>query len=423
MNNFVHNGYFSSAKLDKEVSNILDQELNRQKTHIELIASENYVSKAVLNALGSIFNNKSVEGYPFKRYYSGVEFSDNLENLAIDRAKKLFRCQYANVQPHSGSQANHAAYMALLQPGDKILSMELSSGGHLSHGAKPNFSSRVYKFYNYGLNSTTDLIDYENLEKIAKEKLPKLIIAGGSSYSRIIDFERIGKVAKEIGAFFLVDMAHFSGLVATGLYPDPFEYADVVTTTTYKSLRGPRGAMILSNNLDLGKKIDSAVFPGFQGTPLLTAIAAKAICFSECLRPEFKIYNKAVLENAFLLSKILRENGLDIISEGTDTGLMVVDLRSTNLKGNEGAELLDQVGLTCNKNSIPNDPEKPTITSGIRISTNAGTTRGLGKEEFKIIGDIIVDMLKASNDKNNIESKIKLNRTKVSQLCSNFPIY
>ncbi len=218
-------------------------------------------------------------------------------------------------------------------------------------------------------------------------------------------------------------MAHFSGLVATGLYPDPFEYADVVTTTTYKSLRGPRGAMILSNNLDLGKKIDSAVFPGFQGTPLLTAIAAKAICFSECLRPEFKIYNKAVLENAFLLSKILRENGLDIISEGTDTGLMVVDLRSTNLKGNEGAELLDQVGLTCNKNSIPNDPEKPTITSGIRISTNAGTTRGLGKEEFKIIGDIIVDMLKASNDKNNIESKIKLNRTKVSQLCSNFPIY
>ena len=425
INKFIHKGYFSSSirEVDSEIENILNKELERQKTHIELIASENIVSNAVLEAMGSIFTNKTVEGYPGKRYFSGVQFADQLENLAIDRAKKLFNCKHVNVQPHSGSQANHAVYAALLKPGDRILSMDLSAGGHLSHGAKPNLSSKIYNFYNYGLEEKTSLLDYEELKEVALKYNPKLIIAGGSSYSRIIDFKRIKNIAKEIGAYLLVDMAHFSGLVATGYYPDPLKYADICTTTTYKSLRGPRGGIIITNNTDISKKVDAAIFPGIQGTPMLQTIAAKAVCFLECLKPEFTIYNKGVLDNANILSSTLMHNNFEIVSGGTDTGLMVVDLRSIGIKGNHASEILDQVGLTCNKNSVLNDPEPPMITSGIRISSNAGTTRGLGIEQFKIIGEVISDMLKNAHNTKLLKSKTITNKNIISELCLNFKIY
>ncbi len=425
INKFIHKGYFdySIKEADLEIDNIINNELERQKTHIELIASENIVSKAVLEALGSVLTNKTVEGYPGKRYFSGVQFADELENLAINRAKKLFNCKYVNVQPHSGSQANHAVYAALLKPGEKILSMDLSAGGHLSHGAKPNLSSKIYDFYNYGLAENTSLLDYEDLHALATKHQPKLIIAGGSSYSRIIDFKIIKKIAKQVGAYFLVDMAHFSGLVATGYYPDPLKYADICTTTTYKSLRGPRGGIIITNNREIAKKVDSSIFPGIQGTPMLQTIAAKAICFLECLKPEFIIYNKGILDNANALSKTLIKNNFKIVSGGTDTGMLVVDLRSIGVKGNDAAEILDKVGLTCNKNSILNDPEPPMITSGIRLSSNAGTTRGLGIAQFNIIGEVISDVLKNAHNIKTLRSKIIENKKIINDLCLNYQIY
>jgi len=425
MNNYVHNGFFSDGvqQIDPVVSGLVDKEHNRQRTHIELIASENIVSKAVLEVMGSIFTNKTVEGYPGRRYFSGIEVVDQLEELAIERAQKLFKCEYANVQPHSGSQANHAVFLALIKPGDTILSMDLSAGGHLSHGAKPNLSGKVYNIINYGVRDQDGILDYDALEQSARENRPKLIIAGGSSYSRIIDFERISKVAKEVGAYLLVDMAHFSGLVATGEYPSPIEFADVVTSTTYKSLRGPRGGLILSNSIDIGKKINSAIFPGVQGTPMLQTVAAKAVCFLESLKPEFATYNKAVVENANTLASTLVENGLKIVSGGTDTGLFVVDLTPYNLKGNYAAELLDQVGLTCNKNSIPNDIEKPMVTSGIRLSANAGTTRGLGKAEFKKIGEVISEILACASKNADLSDVMEKSKSEISKICNEYPIY
>jgi glycine hydroxymethyltransferase len=420
----VHPGFFNDGVsfIDPEVASLIDQEKERQQTHIELVASENIVSKAVLEVMGSVLTNKTVEGYSGKRYFSGVHIVDQLEDLAIKRARSLFGCEYANVQPHSGSQANHAVFMALLKPGDKILSMDLSAGGHLSHGASSNLSGKVYEIINYGIVTETGELDYEQLEKLAFEHRPKLIIAGGSSYSRIIDFKRIGAISKSVDSFFLVDMAHFSGLVAAGIYPSPLQHADVVTTTTYKSLRGPRGGLILSNNLGFGKKINSAIFPGIQGTPMLQAVAAKAVCFLECSKPEFKEYCVAVIKNANILSETLRGGGMEIISGGTDTGLFVVDLRKSGLKGNIAAELLDKVGLTCNKNAIPNDPEKPMVTSGIRLSSNAGTTRGLREEEFRVIGEAICEVLNAANS-DSLEQVLASNREKLSALIKNFSIY
>lgn len=425
LNKYVPKGYFTSPikEVDPEIANILNNERQRQKTHIELIASENYVSNAVLEAMSSVFTNKTVEGYSGKRYFSGVQFADQIETVAIDRAKKLFNCNYVNVQPHSGSQANHAVYAALLEPGDRILSMELSAGGHLSHGAKPNLTSKLYNFHHYGIDTKTSLLDYDGLRELALKYKPKLIIAGGSSYSRIIDFKRIKNIAKEIGAYLMADMAHFSGLVVTGHYPNCIKYADICTTTTYKSLRGPRGGLIITNNTDISKKVDAAIFPGIQGTPMLQTIAAKAICFLECLKPEFNIYNKAVLDNARALCETLKHNNFEIVSGGTDTGMMVIDLRNIGLKGNHAAEILDQVGLTCNKNSLVNDPETPMITSGIRISSNAGTSRGLGVEQYKIIGKVMSDVLKNANNTELLKLKINSNKKIISELCLNFEIY
>ncbi len=424
-NFFLHSGYFSETikKIDPKINTLINNELKRQRTHIELIASENIVSKAVLEALGSVFTNKTVEGYPGKRYFSGVEISDELENLAIDRAKKLFKVKFANVQPHSGSQANHAVYASLLKPGEKILAMDLNAGGHLSHGAKPNLSSKFYKTQYYSLDPKTLLLDYSGLEKLAIKFKPNLIIAGGSSYSRKINFKKLSQIAKKVKAYLLADMAHFSGLVVSGLYPDPTKYADVCTTTTYKSLRGPRGAIILSNSELIAKKIDNSIFPGTQGTPMLNSIAAKAICFTECLKPEFKIYNKQVIQNATTLSKVLKKNKFNIVSGGTDTNLMVLDLINIGLKGNYAAELLDKVGLTCNKNSILNDSESPMVTSGVRLSSSAGTTRGLGTSEFQIIGEVISDILKNASCKQLSDKIINKNKKRIQCICKKFPIY
>ncbi len=421
----LHKGFFKDSieKIDIKTSNLINEELVRQQSHIELIASENIVSKAVLQALGSVFTNKTVEGYPGKRYFSGVKISDNLETIAIERAKKLFNVKYVNVQPHSGSQANHGVYASLLKPGQKILAMDLNAGGHLSHGARPNFSSKVYQTAYYSLDEGTSLLDYDMLDKTAYHEKPNLIIAGGSSYSRIIDFEKISKIAKKYNSYLLADMAHFSGLVVTGFYPNPANFADVCTTTTYKSLRGPRGGIILSNSEEIAKKINAAIFPGTQGTPMLNTIAAKAICFHECLKPEFKNYNEAVLNNAATLAEVLIKNNLDIVSGGTDTNLLVVDLRGLGLKGDNAAELLDNVGLTCNKNSVLNDPEGPTITSGIRLSSSAGTTRGLGENEFKLIGEIICKVLIEASKNNLSDKTITDCKNKVRMICDKFPIY
>ena len=390
IDNFLNKFFKESLKdSDVELYQSINNEYIRQQNHIELIASENIVSKAVLEAQGSVLTNKYAEGYPGKRYYGGCEHVDVSEKLAIERATKLFNCKFANVQPHSGAQANGAVYLALIKPGDTILGMSLNSGGHLTHGAKPAQSGKWFNAVHYDVDKKTGLIDYENVEKLAMEHKPKLIIAGGSAYSRIIDFKKFRNICDKINAYLLVDMAHFSGLVAGGVYPNPTEYADAVTSTTHKVLRGPRGGIILTNKEDLIKKFNSAIFPGLQGGPLMHVIAAKAVCFKEALSKDFKEYTKNVINNAKILSESLSEKGFKIFSGGTDTHLMLLDLRSFNVTGKDAQTSLGLANITCNKNGIPFDTESPMITSGIRLGTPACTTRGFGKQEFKLIAKLI----------------------------------
>ena len=409
---------------DKELYDSIRDEFSRQQNHIELIASENIVSKAVLEAQGSVLTNKYAEGYPGKRYYGGCEHVDVSENLAIERAKKLFNCNFANVQPHSGAQANGAVYLALVKPGDTILGMSLNSGGHLTHGAKPAQSGKWFNAIHYEVDKETGLIDYESVEKLASENKPKIIIAGGSAYSRIIDFKRFREISDKVGAYLLVDMAHFSGLVAGGAYPNPTEYADVVTSTTHKVLRGPRGGIILTNNEELIKKFNSAIFPGLQGGPLMHVIAAKAVCFKEALSNDFKIYTKNVINNAKVLSESLTNKGFKIFSGGTDTHLMLLDLRSFNVTGKDAQVSLGRANITCNKNGIPFDTESPMITSGIRLGTPACTTRGFGEQEFKLIADLIYKVIKGLSENKSDNSKIENEvKKEIINLCSSFPIY
>lgn len=407
---------------DKDIFEAINLELNRQQNQIELIASENIVSKAVLEAQGSILTNKYAEGYSHKRYYGGCEFVDIVEDLAIQRAKKLFNAEFVNVQPHSGSQANTAVYVALLQPCDVILGMSLDAGGHLTHGSKVSISGKWLKAVQYGVRKEDALIDYDEVERLAVEHQPKIIIAGGSAYPRQIDFARFRKIADKVGAYLMVDMAHFAGLVAGGVHPNPMEFADVVTTTTHKTLRGPRGGMILTNNPDIAKKIDSAIFPGTQGGPLMHVIAGKAVCFGEDLTPQFKDYAHQVVKNAKLMGEVLKSRGLDLVSGGTDTHLLLVDLRPKNLTGNVVAQALEDANITCNKNAIPFDPQSPKVTSGIRVGTPAGTTRGFKEKEFEMIanwiGDII-DALAVGNEQKVIADT----KAKVITLCNQFPIY
>jgi glycine hydroxymethyltransferase len=410
---------------DPELAAAIGSELKRQQDQIELIASENIVSRAVLEAQGSVLTNKYAEGYPGRRYYGGCEFVDIVEQLAIDRAKRLFECAFVNVQPHSGAQANQAVFLALLQPGDTILGMALSAGGHLTHGAPPNLSGKWFRATHYGVRREDGRIDYDEVERIAKAERPKLIIAGGSAYPRIIDFARFRRVADEVGAYLMVDMAHFAGLVAAGVHPTPLPHAHVVTTTTHKTLRGPRGGMILCTDEDIGKRINSAVFPGLQGGPLMHVIAAKAVMLAEALRPDFKLYARAVVDNAKTLATTLSDRGLAIVSGGTDTHLLLADLRPKHLTGKVAEESLERAGITCNKNGIPFDPEKPTVTSGVRLGSPAGTTRGFGQAEFRQIGDLIaevLDGLSSSHGEGNdaVESSV---RRKVAELCRRFPIY
>jgi glycine hydroxymethyltransferase len=439
ISNIRNAGFFTSSleQADKEVFAAVQKELGRQQNQIELIASENIVSQAVCDAQGTVFTNKYAEGYPGKRYYGGCEFADVVETLAIERAKKLFNCTYVNVQPNSGSQANQGVFNTLLQPGDTILGQSLAAGGHLTHGAAPNQSGKWFKAVQYGVKKETQLLDYEEIEALAKEHKPKLIIGGFSAYSRVVDWARLRKIADSVGAYLLVDMAHVAGLVAAGTYPSPLPHAHVVTTTTHKTLRGPRGGMILSNNPDLvirktpsgadvtlGTAINSAIFPGIQGGPLMHVIAAKAVSFAEALEPSFKEYGKAVIDNARALAEVLVKRGLAITTGGTDNHLIVVDLRPKKLTGKAAEESLERAGLTCNKNAIPFDPEKPFITSGIRLGTPAGTTRGFGVEEFRQIGELIGDVFdglaKNPNDNSEAEKSVKV---KVQALCNKFPIY
>ena len=422
---FLNSFFKSSLKdSDKELYESVKDEFTRQQNHIELIASENIVSKAVLEAQGSVLTNKYAEGYPGKRYYGGCEHVDISESLAIERAKKLFNCKFANVQPHSGAQANGAVYLALIKPGDTILGMSLNSGGHLTHGAKPAQSGKWFNAIHYDVNKETGLIDYENVEKLAIENKPKLIIAGGSAYSRIIDFKKFREICDKVNAYFLVDMAHFSGLVAGGVYPNPTKYADAVTSTTHKVLRGPRGGIILTNNEELIKKFNSAIFPGLQGGPLMHVIAAKAVCFKEALSDEFKSYSKNVISNAKILSNKLVDNGFKIFSGGTDTHLMLVDLREFNVTGKDAETSLVRSNITCNKNGIPFDTQSPMITSGIRLGTPACTTRGFGPNEFTLIADLISKVIKGLSKNGQNNSKIEKEVQKeVIDLCSSFPIY
>ncbi len=421
LNNFFNRNLKNS---DPALYNSISQEFNRQTHHIELIASENMVSKAVLEAQGSVLTNKYAEGYSGKRYYGGCEFVDISENLAIERATKLFNCKFANVQPHSGAQANGAVYLALIKPGDTILGMSLNSGGHLTHGAKPAQSGKWFNAIHYDINPKTGLIDYESVEKLAVENKPKILIAGGSAYSRIIDFKKFREIADKVNAYLLVDMAHFSGLVAGGEYPNPLEYADVVTSTTHKVLRGPRGGIILTNNEELIKKFNSAIFPGLQGGPLMHVIAAKAVCFKEALEPNFKTYTKQVIDNAKTLSKTLVENDFKIFSGGTDTHLMLLDLRDFNLTGKLAESSLGKANITCNKNSIPFDTQSPMITSGVRLGTPASTTRGFSQKEFILVGQLISKLLKelAKNPENNSKAENEVKK-EVIDLCGSFPIY
>ena len=407
---------------DKEIFEAIENELKRQQNQIELIASENIVSKAVLEAQGSILTNKYAEGYPGRRYYHGCEFVDMVENLAIERAKKLFNCKFANVQPHSGSQANAAVYLALLQPHDTILGMSLDAGGHLTHGAKVSISGKWLNAVAYGVRQKDGIIDYDQVEKLALENKPKLIIAGGSAYPRQVDFAKFREIANKVGAYLMVDMAHFAGLVAGGVHPNPLEFADVVTTTTHKTLRGPRGGMILTNNEDVAKKINSAIFPGSQGGPLMHVIAAKAVCFKEDLSDEFKKYAAQVIKNAKVLGETLQKRGLDLVSGGTDTHLLLVDLRPKNVTGDVVATALDKARITCNKNAVPFDPQPPKITSGIRVGTPAGTTRGFKEKEFEQIGNWIADVVDAVASGNAEEVIVRI-ASEVKDLCIKFPIY
>ncbi|WP_339689571.1 serine hydroxymethyltransferase [uncultured Parasphingorhabdus sp.] len=416
---------FSVDESDPAVAGAINSELARQQNQIELIASENIVSRAVLQAQGSVFTNKYAEGYPGRRYYQGCAPSDAVETLAIERAKQLFDCGFANVQPHSGAQANGAVMLALVKPGDTILGMSLDAGGHLTHGAKPAQSGKWFNAIQYGVNDDDHLINYEEVEALAKEHQPKLIIAGGSAYPRQIDFAKFRAIADSVGALFMVDMAHFAGLVAAGLHPSPLGYADVVTTTTHKTLRGPRGGMILTNDEAIAKKINSAVFPGLQGGPLMHVIAAKAVAFGEALRPEFTSYCAAVIENAKILAATLKERGADVVAGGTDTHLALIDLSPLGITGRDADEALERAGITCNKNSIPNDPQPPMKTSGIRVGSPAGTTRGFGPAEFKMIGDMVADVLDGLRQKGDagdpdIEADV---RERVQALCDRFPIY
>ena len=409
---------------DKELYNSIKDEFIRQQNHIELIASENIVSKAVLEAQGSVLTNKYAEGYPSKRYYGGCEHVDVTENLAIERAKKLFDCKFANVQPHSGAQANGAVYLALLKPGDKTLAMSLNSGGHLTHGAKPAQSGKWFNALHYEVDKETGLIDYNAVEKLALENRPKLIIAGGSAYSRIIDFKKFRDICDKVGAYLLVDMAHLSGLVAGGAYPNPTKYADVVTSTTHKVLRGPRGGIILTNNEELAKKFNSAIFPGLQGGPLMHVIAAKAVCFKEALSDDFKTYTKNVIKNAKVLSESLTEKGFKIFSGGTDTHLMLLDLRSYKVTGKDAQASLGRANITCHKNGIPFDTESPFITSGIRLGTPACTTRGFRENEFKLVANLIHKVINGLSENKSDNSKIENDvKKEIIDLCSAFPIY
>lgn len=420
------NAFFTRSlkESDPEIYAGIYKELTRQQNQIELIASENIVSKAVLEAQGSILTNKYAEGYCGRRYYGGCEFVDIAENLAIERAKKLFGAQFVNVQPHSGAQANGAVQLALLQPGDTLMGMSLSAGGHLTHGASVALSGKWFNAVQYGVRKEDGLIDFEEVERLAKEHKPKLIIAGGSAYPRTINFAKFRAIADEVGALLMVDMAHFAGLVAGGVHENPLKYADVVTTTTHKTLRGPRGGMILTNREDLAKKINSAVFPGLQGGPLMHVIAGKAVALGEALKPEFKEYAKSVVTNAKVLGETLVGRGLNLVSGGTDTHLVLVDLRPKGLTGKLAEKSLERAGMTCNKNGIPFDPEKPTVTSGVRLGTPAGTTRGFGVEEFRTVANLIGDVLDglAQNAEDNTAAEEKAHKT-VLDLCRRFPIY
>ena len=419
-------GFFDTGlqNCDTDVYEAIQQELRRQQDQIELIASENIVSRAVLEAQGGVMTNKYAEGYPGRRYYGGCEYVDIVETLAIERAKKLFDCKFVNVQPHSGAQANGAVMLALLQPGDTILGLSLAAGGHLTHGAKPAQSGKWFNAVQYGVREDTHLIDMDEVAHLAEKHRPKLIICGGSAYPRTLDFEAFREIADSVEAYLMCDMAHFAGLVATGVHPSPLPHAHVVTTTTHKTLRGPRGGMILSNHEDLGKKFNSAVFPGMQGGPLMHVIAAKAVAFGEALEPHFTDYCKSIVDNAGALAEALVERGLDIVTGGTDTHLMLVDLRPMGLKGNDTELSLERAGMTCNKNSIPFDPESPTVTSGVRLGTPAATSRGFGTNEFRQVGNLIGDVLDGlavyPEDNSAAENEA---REKVAALCHEFPIY
>lgn len=404
---------------DVEVYNAILEEEKRQEEGIELIASENFVSKAVMEAAGSVFTNKYAEGYPERRYYGGCVNADTVEQLAIDRLKKIFGAKFANVQPHSGSQANMGVYVSLLEAGDKILGMGLSSGGHLTHGYKVNFSGKNYIGIEYGLNPETELLDYDEVRRLAVQEKPKIIVAGASAYSRVIDFKKFREIADEVGAYLMVDMAHIAGLIAAGEHPNPMEYADIVTSTTHKTMRGPRGGIILTNNEEIAKKIDKAIFPGIQGGPLMHIIAAKAVAFKEALSPEFKEYQKQVVKNAKAMADALVKGGLRIVSGGTDNHLMLVDLRPKGVTGKMAEESLEKAGITCNKNAIPNDPEKPFITSGVRLGTPAITARGMKEDEAVKIAEMIIKVLENVND----DEKIAEVKNEVLKLTEKFPLY
>ena len=424
---WLPDGFFTDglAETDPEIAQSIDRELGRQRHEIEMIASENIASRAVLEAQGSVMTNKYAEGYPGRRYYAGCDFVDVAESLAIERVQRLFDAPYANVQPHSGAQANGAVMLALTQPGDTILGMSLDAGGHLTHGAKPALSGKWFNAVQYGVREDDHTLDYDQVEALAKAHKPTLIIAGGSAYPRVIDFARFRAIADAVGAYLMVDMAHFSGLVAGGAHPNPVPHADIVTSTTHKTLRGPRGGIVLSRDPDLGKKINSAVFPGLQGGPLMHVIAAKAVAFGEALTPDFKVYAQAVIDNARALAEVLVARGYAITTGGTDTHLMLVDMRPKGVKGNAAEDALRRAGITCNKNGIPFDTEKPTVTSGIRLGTPAGTTRGFGVAEFQQIGHLIADVLdglaqSGGEGAPGIEAAV---HEKVRALCERFPIY